>query len=146
MIKVSRTVTLQAGQEAVWPYVADPARFAEWRGAAGVTGAAALGEGPMVVGSRFRMDVSSQGRSGTIECTVTACEPNRRFAFSSMDNSGFAGAADTRLEPERAGTRLTWEFTLVAPGAWKLLQPLISRSVNQAADSDFATLQGLLAR
>lgn len=145
MIKVSRTVSLAASPEAVWPYVADPARFPEWRQGAGVTAARAVDDGPMGVGRRFSLDVTTMGRSGTVECVVTACEPQRRFAFESVDPSGFAGSADTRLEPDGSGTRLTSEFVLNIPGAFRLLQPMISRAVNQASDTDFATLQQKLA-
>lgn len=146
MISISREVPLDAPPESVWPYIGDPTRFAEWRRGAGVTAAAPVGDGPFNVGSRFRMDVTTQGRSGTLECTVTAYEPNRRFAFESKDTSGFAGSADTRLEPEGEGTRLTFAFKLSLPGAWRLMQPVISRAVNQAADTDFATLQSMFTR
>jgi len=87
------------------------------------------------------MDVTTQWGSGSVMCTVTACEPNRRFAFESQDASGFAGSADTGLEAEGAGTRLTFAFELNVPGRWRLMQPVISSVVNQAADTDFATLQ-----
>ncbi|MGH2463734.1 MAG: SRPBCC family protein [Candidatus Limnocylindria bacterium] len=141
MITVSRRVTLGAPPEKVWPYVSDPARFAEWRRGTGVTSAAPSEDGPVVVGSKFRMDVTTQWGSGSVICTVRACEPNRRFAFESKDASGFAGSADTRLEPEGAGTRLTFVFELSVPGGLRLMQPVISRAVNHAADTDFATLQ-----
>jgi len=97
------------------------------------------------MGSRFRMDVTTQGQSASLQCTVTAFDPNRRFAFESKDASGFAGSADTRLESAGAGTRLTFEFELRLPGAWRLMQPVISRAVHQAADTDFATLQAKFA-
>jgi hypothetical protein len=31
------------------------------------------------------------------------------------------------------------------PGKWRLMQPMISRAVNQAADTDFATLHAKFA-
>jgi len=145
VIKVNRTISLAAPPETVWPYIADPARFAEWRRGAGVTSAAPIGDGPMAVGSRFRMDVTTQGQSGSLECTVTALDENRRFAFESIDKSGFAGSADTRLEAAGTGTQLTFAFELRLPGAWRMMQPVISRLVNQAADADFATLQAKFA-
>jgi len=141
VIKVNRRVSLAAGPETVWPYVADPTRFAEWRRGAGVTSAVPIGNGPMAVGSRFRMDVTTQGQSGSLECTVTALEENRRFAFESIDKSGVAGSADTTLEADGTGTQLAFAFELRLPGAWRMMQPVISRVVNQAADTDFATLQ-----
>jgi uncharacterized protein YndB with AHSA1/START domain len=144
LIRLSRRVSLAAPPEAVWPWIADPTRFAEWRKGAGVTSAAPVDDGPMGVGRRFRMDVTAQGRSATLECTVTAYEPNRRFAFASKDASGFAGSADTRIEPEAAGTRLDFAFELQLPGGWRLMQPVISRALEQAADTDFATLQAKL--
>jgi carbon monoxide dehydrogenase subunit G len=87
------------------------------------------------------MDVTTQWGSGSVMCIVTACEPNRRFAFESHNESDFAGSADTRLEPEGEGTRLDFAFELSLPGRWRLMQPMISRAVNQAADTDFATLR-----
>ena len=145
MISVSRRVLLAAPPEAVWPYVADPSRFAEWRLGAGVTSAAAIGTGPMAVGSRFRMGVTTQGQSGSLECTVTALEENRRFAFESIDKSGISGSADTRLQADGTGTQLAFAFELRLPGAWRMMQSVISRVVNQAADTDFATLQAKFA-
>ncbi|HUG95722.1 MAG TPA: SRPBCC family protein [Pleomorphomonadaceae bacterium] len=145
MIKVNRRISLAADPETVWPYIADPTRFAEWRRGAGVTSAAPIGDGPMAVGSRFRMDVTTQGQSGSLECTVTALEEHRRFAFESIDKSGFSGSADTRLEPDGTGTQLDFAFELSMPGKWRLMQPVISRVVNQAADADFATLQAKFA-
>jgi carbon monoxide dehydrogenase subunit G len=91
------------------------------------------------------MDVTTQWGSGSVMCIVTACEPNRRFAFESHDESDFAGSADTRLEPEGEGTRLDFEFELSLPGRWRLMQPMFSRAMNQAADTDFATLQAKFA-
>jgi len=144
LIRVSRRVSLAVAPETVWPWIADPTRFAEWRRGAGVTSAAPVDDGPIGVGSRFRMDVTTQGRSGSVECTVTTYEPNRRFAFASKDASGFAGSVDTRLEPEGAGTRLDFAFELQLPGGWRLMHPVISGVLNQAVDTDFATLQAVL--
>ncbi|MGH2462214.1 MAG: SRPBCC family protein [Candidatus Limnocylindria bacterium] len=138
-------MSLAAPPDAVWPWIADPTRFAEWRRGAGVTSGGPVDDGPIGVGSRFRLDVTTQGRSGSLECTVTAYDPNRRFAFASKDSSGFSGSADTRLEPEGAGSRLDFAFELQLPGGWRLMQPVISRALNQAADTDFATLQGKFA-
>ena len=145
MIKVKRRISLAADPETVWPFIADPTRFAEWRRGAGVTSAAPIDDGPMSVGSRFRMDVTTQGQSGSVECTVTALEEHRRFAFESIDKSGFSGSVDTRLEADGGGTQLDFAFELRLPGAWRMMQPVISRVVNQAADADFATLQAKLA-
>lgn len=144
MISISRDVLLDATPDTVWPYIADPTRFAEWRRGAGVTHAAPVEDGPLTVGSRFRMDVVTQGQAGTLECTITAYEPNRRFAFASKDTSGIAGSADTRLEPQGQETRLRFAFELHLPGRWRLMQPIVSGLLNQAADTDFATLQSLL--
>lgn len=143
MISISRDVFLDAAPETVWPYIADPTRFAEWRHGAGVTHATPVEDGPLAVGSRFRMDVITQGQAGTLECTVTALEPNRRFAFESKDTSGIGGTADTRLEPRGEGTRLRFALQLHLPGRWRLMQPVVSRVLNQAADIDFATLQSV---
>jgi carbon monoxide dehydrogenase subunit G len=74
------------------------------------------------------MDVTTQWGSGSVMCIVTACEP-----------------ADTRLEPEDEGTRLDFAFELSLPGKWRLMQPMISRAVSQAADADFATLRAKFA-
>jgi len=145
VIKVNRRISLAADPRTVWPYIADPTRFAEWRRGAGVTRAAPIDDGPMAVGSRFRMDVTTQGQSGSLECTVTALEEHRRFAFESIDKSGVSGSADTRLEADGSGTQLDFAFELRLPGAWRMMQPVINRVVNQAADADFATLQGKFA-
>jgi len=91
------------------------------------------------------MDVTTQGQSGSLECTVTALEDNRRFAFESIDKSGLSGSVDTRLEADGTGTQLAFAFELRLPGAWRMMQPVFSRVLNQAADTDFATLQAKFA-
>lgn len=139
MITVRRTVSLSAAPDEVFAYVSEVRRLPEWQSGAGITHVE-LNE-PMAPGARFRMERLSRGRTATIDCTVTALEPGRRFAFDTTDSDNFTGSSDTVLAAANGGTRLEWTFKMDPPGLWRLLSPLIGREIAKAADTDFANLR-----
>ncbi|MFN2484452.1 MAG: SRPBCC family protein [Candidatus Limnocylindria bacterium] len=145
MIVVERSIRLAAPPDLVFGYITDVSRFPEWQTAAGITRVEGSGGGALEKGSDFRMERTARGRTAVIHCTVIAYEPGHRFAFTTKDDNGFTGDADTRLVPEGDGTRLDWTFRMRPPGAWRLLSLVIKREIAKAADADFANLERQLA-
>ena len=112
----SVTVRIDAPPREVWELVSDVTRVgefspetfeAQWLGGA---------NGPRT-GARFRGHVRRNGRGPVYwtVCTVTACEPEREFAFT----VGAPGGATIitwryRLEPVAGGTDVTESFELAA--------------------------------
>src|SRR5882762_1657008 len=109
----SVTVHMAAPPEKVWDLVSDvtkigrysPETFeAEW-----LDGAA----GP-AVGARFRGHVKRNGKGPTYwtTCSVTACEPNKEFAFGVGKPGKAMNVWGYRLEPSGDGTDVTESFAL----------------------------------
>jgi carbon monoxide dehydrogenase subunit G len=48
------------------------------------------------------------------------------------------------LEPEQAGTRLRYKFTLETGGLMRLLEPMIASSIKKDTAEDFETLKRML--
>jgi uncharacterized protein YndB with AHSA1/START domain len=107
------TVHIDAPPEAVWDLVSDvtkigrysPETFeAEWLD--GATGPA--------VGARFRGHVKRNGKGPTYwtACTVTACEPNKEFAFGVGPPGRALNTWSYRFEPAGDGTDVTESFQL----------------------------------
>jgi Polyketide cyclase / dehydrase and lipid transport len=110
----SVTVHMAAPADRVWDLVSDVTRVgefspetfeAEWLG--GATGPAA--------GARFRGHVRRNGRGPVYwtVCTVTACVPDREFAFSVGGPRGtIVNTWRYQLEPSGDGTDVTESFAL----------------------------------
>ena len=99
MIKVDYTVPIRRGPTEVYDYVTDVERIPEWQHVAGVRKVTKHDPGPLHVGSRFTMERTSRGNVASIDATVTALEPSRRFDFHTIDNDGFVGDFSTTLTP-----------------------------------------------
>ena len=145
MIKVDYTVPIRRGPTEVYDYVTDVERIPEWQHVAGVRKVTKHDPGPLHVGSQFTMERASRGIVASIDATVTALEPSRRFDFHTVDNDGFVGDFSTTLTAGEGST------TCIGPSAWsqpafmfRLLQPMIAREIRKSASADFAELRAKL--
>lgn len=138
MPSASRTVTSDRPPAEVFAFVADGTTALRWR--AGVTDIAL--ESGSGVGARYRQGVRGPGgRRVAADYEVTAFEPGRRLAFAATAGP-VRPTGEYRLEPEAAGTRLT--FTLEATvGGLKGL--LMGRAVQSSMDAEMAALDRLKA-
>ena len=142
MVKVDYDVLIRRAPEDVFAYVTQVEQIPEWQREGGVKKVTKSAEGPLAVGSRFRMDRESRGRMATIDCQVTRLDPAREFDFTTTDSSGFVGDFRTTLTPAPGGTDLHWSVQMEPPNLlYRLLQPMIRRGINKSADVDFATLK-----
>jgi len=128
-LRVQRTV--HATPEKAWGLIADIKRMGEWspettsavwrRGATGP-----------VLGARFRGTNQMGSKKWRSNCTVTACEPGRRFAFDvSVGPFNVAGWA-YEFEPTDGGCLVTelWEDHRGALVTW--LSPVITGTRDRA--------------
>jgi carbon monoxide dehydrogenase subunit G len=144
MIEVEWTGTIGRLPDDVFRHVADVERYPEWQRAAGIRRVERDDDGPLAVGSRFRIERVTQGQAGTLEATVTGFEPGRRFAFQARDSAGFDVETEISLAADGAGTRLTWRFTMTTPGLLRFAGSMLSREIHRAAEADFATFKARL--
>ena len=142
MVKVEYDVPIRRDPQAVYDYVTDVERIPEWQHQAGVRKVTKATPGPLAVGSRFTMERAGQRGVATIDATVTALEPGRRFDFTTLDNDGFKGDFRTSLNPTGDGTNLHWSVRMEPPSLlYRLLQPVIAREIRKSAEADFPTLK-----
>jgi uncharacterized protein YndB with AHSA1/START domain len=143
--KAQYDVLIGRSPQDVFDYITRVETYAEWQRKGGIQKVDRLTDGPIAVGSRFRMDRSMGGRTASIDCTVSAFEPGRRFDFTSLDTSGFRGVFSTTLTPEGAGTRLNWDVAMQPPNLlYRLLDPMIGREIRKSAAVDFPELKRTL--
>jgi uncharacterized protein YndB with AHSA1/START domain len=145
VVKVDWHVVIGRTPDDVFGYITQVERIPEWQRQGGVEKVTKLSDGPLGVGSRFRMERRSRGRLATIDAEVTAFEPGRRFDFHTVDNDGFVGDFATTLGPRDPGTALTWSVRMKTPNLlYRLLEPIIAREIRRSAEVDFAALKRTL--
>ena len=145
MIKVDYHVPIRRNATEVYDYVTDVERIPDWQHVAGVRKVTKHDPGPLQVGSGFTMERESRGNVATIDATVTALEPGRRFDFHTVDNDGFVGDFATTLTGGEGTTDLHWSVRMEPAGLmYRLLQPVIAREIRKSATADFAELRSKL--
>ena len=100
-------------------------------------------DGPIGLGTRFRAESKSMGRTAEMTIEFTVFERPRRLAssthVSSMDIQG-----TPTFDPTFNGTRMHWSWELEPHGLFKLLTPLIARIGRRQEETTWASLRQLL--
>jgi uncharacterized protein YndB with AHSA1/START domain len=107
-VRVTRSVTIDAPPEAVFPHVNSLQRFVEWSPWQGYDPAMAQTFSGPEAGVGNRMEWTSEDErvgSGSQEITVSV--PNERVE-TALDFGGMGGTATLALAPVGAGTEVTW--------------------------------------
>ena len=117
MLSSGRATPLEAALEVhrppheVFAYCSDLSRTPEWNGA--VVRAARVTDGPLGVGSRFR--VKPRGK-GTLDFTVVGWQPDRRVRMK-RDAGPPAAFEELLFEPTADGTRVRYVGSLAGKNA-----------------------------
>ena len=125
---VTWTIQVNRRPEEVWPYLTDFSRHAEWSPKPWKM--ESLTEGPFRVGSKFRSTgYIPRDPNHVNDVEVTAMEPPRRLAFSSVEK-GQVFKNEFRLTPQDGGTRIERTLDMPKPkGALGVVFPLIVAGV-----------------
>ena len=109
--------------EAAFDYVADFANSEEWD--PGVESAERLDDGPVGVGSRYRLGVRLGSRVAPMEYRITEFERPRRVVLVG-EGSGVSAVDDIRFEPApTGGTRIDYTADIRLGGLLRLAQPFL---------------------
>ena len=106
----------------VFEYVADFANSREWD--PGVATAERLDDGPLGLGSRFRLGVRLGSRVAPMDYRISVFEPPTRVVLVGS-GSGVSAIDDIRLERLAAGTRLDYTADIRLGGLLRLIQPFL---------------------
>ena len=127
--------------DAAFAYVADFANSQEWD--PGTATSERIGDGPVRVGSRFRLGVHLGRRVAPMEYRIAEFEAPRRVVLVGA-GSGVSATDEIVFSPTPTGTRIDYTADIRLGGLLRLAQPFLGgafRNVGrQAADGMARTL------
>ena len=141
MPTITQSVTVNRPVEEVWDFLSNFENTTRW--SRGVLEARQTSEGPLGVGSTLQTVVRAFGRRRTADYLVTEYEPNHAFAFT-VTSAPMTSRARYSIEPAEAGTRLTASGEAEATGLFKLLAPIVVRTLKRHSQDDLNNLKRIL--
>lgn len=141
MILIEGEIIIERPVEAVFDFVADERN--EPRFNPQMLSAEQITPGPIGLGTRFRAETVSRGRTVEMVIEFTAFERPRRLASQTrMSAMEVHGALTFDSVPE--GTRMRWHWELAPRGLLGLLRPLIARMGRRQEEAIWAGLKRVL--
>jgi uncharacterized protein YndB with AHSA1/START domain len=141
MVRVEGEIVIERPTEEVFDFVADERN--EPRYNPRMRRAEMISEGPIGVGTRFRVETASMGRAVRMVIEFTGFERPRRIEetvrMSSMDLEGAM-----TFDPLPEGTRMQWAWDLEPHGMLKVMSPLVARTGRRNEQSIWTGLKHLL--
>jgi carbon monoxide dehydrogenase subunit G len=141
MTTITQSVTVNRPVAEVWTFISNFENTTRW--SRGVLEARQTSDGPLGVGSTLQTVVKAFGRRRTADYLVTAYEPNSAFAFT-VTSGPMTSRARYSVEPAGAGTRLTASGKAEATGLYKLLAPILVRTLKRHSQDDLANVKRIL--
>ena len=141
MPTITQSVTVNRPVEEVWHFISNFENATRW--SRGVLEARQTSDGPLGAGSTLQTVVKAFGRRRTADYLVTEYEPNHAFAFE-VTAGPMTSRARYSVEPAGAGTRLTASGEAQARGLYKLLGPVLVRTLERHSQDDLSNLKRIL--
>jgi carbon monoxide dehydrogenase subunit G len=141
MTTITQSVTVNRPVQEVWDFISTFENTTRW--SRGVLEARQTSDGPLRVGSTLETVVKVFGRRRTADYLVTEYEPNHVFAFK-VASGPMTSRARYSVQPAGAGTRLTASGEAEATGLYKLLAPVLVRTLKRHSQDDLANLRRIL--
>ena len=111
-------------------------RFPEWLIASGIVKVGRLDVGPLVVGSRVRIDQRVGGRATTLDGSITVLDPGRSFGLRGRDADGVTIEIDAAVTPDGPGTRLRWSLRIDLPLRFRMFEAMVAPQARRAVTLD----------
>jgi hypothetical protein len=141
MARYLATVHSPAELDEVWSAVGDFSAVAEWD--PGVTRAATLTDGPIGVGTRYRVVSHFLGRDVPLEYEVVEYEPRSRLRVRA--ENGMVSSDDTiTFTAGDHGTTVRYDARLEGRGLARLATPLLPMALNRIGRQAEAGLQSFV--
>ena len=141
MPTITQSVTVNRPVEEVWDFIGSFENTTRW--SRGVLEARQTSDGPLGVGSRLQTVVKAFGRRRTADYLVTEYEPNHAFAFE-VSSGPMTSRARYSVEPAGAGTRLTASGEAEVTGLYRLLAPVLVRTLERHSQDDLTNVKRIL--
>ncbi len=141
MARYVATIEVPKPLEETFEYLSDFANTRDWD--PGVVEAEPLVEGPVDVGSLFRVVARFLGRDVELRYEVTAFEPPKRVVLEAHSTSVHS-LDEIRFEATAEGTRITYDANLQLKGFLALADPLLGWVFQGVGDKAVAGLRAAL--
>jgi uncharacterized protein YndB with AHSA1/START domain len=140
MAPVVSSVDVARPPEEVFPYVTDPARFAEWQ--EGVVSGHADGDGPPGVGTRYTTVRKIRGTDQALTSEITEFSSPRSWAMRGIDGPVRAHVT-VAVDPLEGGaqSRVTITVDFAGHGMGKALVPFIVQQARKEAPMNSRSLK-----
>jgi len=128
MTKLHGQIETALAIEESFAYIADFANQMHWD--PNTVSSERLDEGPVGVGSRYRLGVRLGGRVAPMEYRITTFESPRRVVLAG-EGSGVTATDEIRFEPVGSGTGIDYTADIRLGGALRLAQPFLGRAFDK---------------
>ena len=135
-IAVTIETTIARPPAEVFARIEDIDAWPSWLIASGIVRVARSSDGPLVEGEHLTVDQLAAGRAGSFEATVTALEPQTRFALDGRDGDGVTIDISAELAPAEGGTNLRWSIGIGLPLRYRMFESMARPQVQRAAALD----------
>lgn len=133
MINVQVSIVINRPLEEVFIFLSNLENNLKWR--SGMIKAEKISEGPIGVGTTYRMINNYFGRRVEGEAVVTEYELNRKYA--TMNKSGFPIETQRMFAAVEGGTRVTFAVKAeLLGGFFKLAEPLVASIGKRRLEAD----------
>ena len=127
--------------EEVFDYLSDFSTTQEWD--PGIVEAHRLDNGPVAIGSEFRLLASFLGRTNEITYRIVELDSPTTVALRG-ENQTVVSFDRITLEPAGGGTRITYEAELTLKGPLKIADALLGLAFNRVGNRALAGLRAKL--
>lgn len=141
MAHARETVDSTKSRQEVFDYLSDFTTTAHWD--PGIIRAEKITDGPIGVGTQFRVETKFMGRTTSLVYVMTAYDPPGRFVVSG-ENATVTSLDEITVEAVGDGSRVTYDAELTLKGPAKLFDPLLSLAFGRVADKAIAGLEKAL--
>jgi carbon monoxide dehydrogenase subunit G len=137
------SIETQRTPESSFNYLSDFSTSAQWD--PGVVEAQRLSDGPISVGSKFRIVTAFLGRKLSLEYEITTFEPSTRVVFEAHSKT-FTSHDEITFTPSDTGTIVEYEADLQLLGLARLGEPFLQLAFRRIGDHARDGLQRELDR
>jgi len=125
----------------VFAALTDVERYPEWLIASGIVRVERLDPGPLVAGSRLRIEQTVAGRSTVLEGAVTVLAPGAVFGLRGRDRDGVSIEIDAVVVPDDLATRVRWSVRVGLPLRFRMFESMVAPQARRAAALDLEALR-----
>lgn len=143
MLTYSSSVTIAGLPDEVFAYIVERDKQALWTDVP----MRQLTEGPFRAGTRFVVSFGRPPIKASITLEVSAFEPGRRFAFTTVSHGPSVWDGEYLLEPsEPTATKLSQAGSLRFRGLWRLLEPIVGAEIRRNEIKELEKLKAVVER